>query len=386
MPQMVLDQLADVPGLAALRALARERRGDRLWLVGGAVRDAALRAPVRDLDVVVEGDAIAVARRLGEPLEEHERFGTAEVLVDGGRVNLAAARTETYAAPGALPDVTLGATIEEDLRRRDFTVNAIAVALDDEREVAVPGARDDLAAKRLRILHDRSFADDPTRAYRLARYAARLRLDVEPVTARLARAADPSTVSDERIAGEIRLMLREPDPVRTLLVAAELLGPQAVPSIDAPRAGEALRLLPADARPDLLLIASGGDPGAAADWAERLGEPQTGIARVRRAAEAPAIAQELREAARPSRLAAMARREPPEAIALAATHGAGAEAQSWFDTLRHLRLTITGDDLIAAGVPEGPAVGEALRRALDARIDGEIEPTRDAELRAALGR
>ena len=127
---------------------------------------------MRDLDVVVEGDALAVAEALGEVVERHERFGTAEVLAEGGRINVAGARTETYAEPGALPDVELGAGIEEDLRRRDFTINAIAVALDDGRTVAVPGAADDLDARRLRVLHERSFLDDPTRIYRMVRYAA----------------------------------------------------------------------------------------------------------------------------------------------------------------------------------------------------------------------
>ncbi|HEU4657437.1 MAG TPA: hypothetical protein VFR97_07930 [Capillimicrobium sp.] len=382
---MVLDRLAHVPGLARLRAHARERGGG-LWLVGGAVRDAALGAPVRDLDVAVEGDAVQVAQALGEVLEEHDRFVTAEALVDGTKVNFAATRTETYAHPGALPDVRLGATIDADLRRRDFTVNAIAVALDDGREVAFPGAREDLDARRLRVLHERSFADDPTRAYRMVRYAVRLGLDIEPQTAALARAADPSTVSDDRIANEVRLMLGEADAIRTLTAAAELLGAAAVPPVDAARAAAAMPLLPEDGRADLLLLGSAGDPAAAAEWAARLGEPLPGIRRARRAAQARAVAGELRAAATPAEIAAVGRREPPEAIALAATYGAEAPAQEWLTRLRHVRLQITGDDLLAAGVPEGPEVGAALRRALDDRLNGLIEPTRDAELRAALGR
>src|SRR5262245_31644923 len=132
---MLLDRLSDVPGLRELRA-----RGDGLWLVGGAVRDALLGQPIRDLDVVVEGDGIAMAKQLGELVSAHERFGTAEVRLpaSGAKVNLASARTETYARPGALPDVQLGATITQDLARRDFTINAIAVSLDDGVELAVP--------------------------------------------------------------------------------------------------------------------------------------------------------------------------------------------------------------------------------------------------------
>ncbi|HEY8584858.1 MAG TPA: hypothetical protein VIL49_17995 [Capillimicrobium sp.] len=371
-------------GRQRLEAIARERGGG-LWLVGGAVRDAALGVPARDLDVAVEGDALAVAREAGEVLSEHERFGTAEALVAGARVNFASTRTETYAAPGALPEVALGATIEEDLRRRDFTVNAIAVALDDGREIAFPGAREDLTARRLRVLHERSFHDDPTRAYRLARYAARLGLDAEPVTAQLAREADPSTVSAERVANEIRLMLAEPDPIRCLEAATTLLGKGTVPEIDAQRARQAITASLAQADPAIVLIASGQDPSSAAAWAERLGLPRSAIDTVRRAARADEVAERLRAATRPSELAAVARREPPEALALAAALGASDEARRASDLAR-TPLAITGADLRAAGVPEGPQLGAALRRVRDAVLDGEVEPTRDAQLRAALGR
>ena len=117
-----------------------------MYVVGGAVRDQLLGREPRELDLVVEGDAVAVARRaaerVGGALTVHERFGTATVLADGFAFDLAGARRESYAQPGALPDVQLGATIEEDLARRDFTVNAIARRLADDEIVAFPGARD----------------------------------------------------------------------------------------------------------------------------------------------------------------------------------------------------------------------------------------------------
>src|SRR3712207_3827048 len=93
------------------------------WVVGGAVRDVVLGRPVRELDVVVEGDAVALAQRIGRVVAVHERFGTATVDVGGTIVDVTAARRETYARPGALPDVELGAPIEDDLRRRDFSIN-----------------------------------------------------------------------------------------------------------------------------------------------------------------------------------------------------------------------------------------------------------------------
>src|SRR3954462_8139856 len=139
----VLDALGGEPGV---------------WLVGGAVRDLLLGRTPRELDVVVEGDAHAVARRAAERLggdgRGHDRFGTAPVRARGTAFDVAAARRESYPRPGALPDVRLGAGIEEDLARRDFTVNPLALRLADGRLAGRPGTRDDLAAKLLRVLHD----------------------------------------------------------------------------------------------------------------------------------------------------------------------------------------------------------------------------------------
>src|SRR3954470_4663156 len=186
--------------------------------VGGAVRDALLDRVPRELDLVVEGDAEAVARRaaarVGGTVVVHGRFGTATVTSGGYPFDLAGARRERYARPGALPDVTLGATLAEDLERRDFTVNAIAARLGDGALTALPGARADLEAGLLRVLHERSFVDDPTRLLRLARYAARLGFVAEPRTDGLAAAAVAAgavaTVSGERLGNELRLLAREP--------------------------------------------------------------------------------------------------------------------------------------------------------------------------------
>src|SRR3954447_10430159 len=149
------------------------------WLVGGAVRDLLLGAASVDLDVAIEGDAREVARelaaRLGGEAVEHERFGTATVRADALTVDLASPRRESYAHPGALPEVE-PAPLDEDLARRDFTVNAMAAALDSERlgELRDPhGGRGDLEAGVIRVLHPKSFIDDPTRLLRAVRYEAR---------------------------------------------------------------------------------------------------------------------------------------------------------------------------------------------------------------------
>jgi tRNA nucleotidyltransferase (CCA-adding enzyme) len=384
---MLLDRLSDVPGFDELRA-----HGRGLWLVGGAVRDALLGEPVRDLDVVVEGDAIALARELGEIVSEHDRFGTAEVRLrdSGAKVNIAAARTETYARPGALPDVRLGATVAEDLRRRDFTVNAMAVSLDDGAQIGVPHAAEDVEARRLRVLHDASFQNDPTRILRMVRYAGRLRLTAEPHTADLARRAVADgvllEVTRDRIAGELRLALDEPDPLATLAAMHDWTA-GATPRVDVALARQALALVP-DAPLDRIAVGSGtiANPRAAQRNVQWFDESRPARRRAAETSAADELATTLRQAQRPSQIVAHLRRRPPEMVALAGALGAEAEVRRYVESLRDVALEIDGRDLIAAGVPEGPQIREALERALTARLDGAIGPGREAELQAALGR
>jgi tRNA nucleotidyltransferase (CCA-adding enzyme) len=275
------------------------------------------------------------------------------------------------------------APIAEDLGRRDVTVNAIAVRLPDGELVAVPGALEDLRAGVLRVLHDGSFEDDPTRLWRVARYAARLGFEIDPHTRELAAAADPSTVSGDRLGAELRLTLREPDPLAALRAAAELQPALLPPGFDpAPAAAEpALGLLPPDGRPDLVVLASataGMDAAALLAWLDRLGftahDRDVVAAASRFVTGAP-----MRAARTPSEIARAARGAPVEAVALAG----GENARRWIEDLRHVRLAINGEDLLAAGIEQGPEIGERLRRALDRKLDGEVAG-REAELAAAL--
>jgi tRNA nucleotidyltransferase (CCA-adding enzyme) len=188
-PLEMMDRIGALPGAAPLIARLGERTG--VYLVGGAVRDLLLERAPLDLDVVIEGDAIQLARELGGEIRAHGRFGTCTVRLQGRTYDFATARRERYARPGALPDVE-AAGIEADLSRRDFTVNALAVALTGGQAgclIAVPRALEDLEARQLRVLHPASFADDPTRLLRLVRYATRLAFAVEAETERVARTA-----------------------------------------------------------------------------------------------------------------------------------------------------------------------------------------------------
>jgi tRNA nucleotidyltransferase (CCA-adding enzyme) len=378
-PAQALEALRAMP--CGEHLLGRFGAGDGVHLVGGAVRDLLLGLRPREIDLVVEGDVDAAAARLGGAVTAHDRFGTARVAVGECAYDLVRARSERYAAPGALPEVE-PAGLGEDLRRRDFTVNAIAIGLDGQVR-AVDGALDDLGAGILRVLHDRSFIDDPTRLWRAARYAARLGFAVEPHTRALARAADPSTVSGDRLGAELRLALREPDPPAALAAARDL-NPALLPERFDPapaRLGEALVLLPEEGRADLVTLAAccaGMDASELLAWLDEMGftavERDVVAAGSRFSTGAP-----LRAASTPAEIARAARGAPVEAVALAG----GPNARRWIEGLRHVRLEITGDDLLAAGVPQGPEVGERLRRALDRKLDGEVSG-RSAELAAAL--
>jgi len=349
-------------------------------MVGGAVRDLALGLVPHEIDLVVEGDPDPLLAALGGADVEHERFGTA--TVDG--VDVVRARAEEYSQPGALPDVRPG-DIDADLRRRDFTVNAIAVALADAAVHAVAHAGEDLDSRVLRVLHDRSFRDDPTRLWRLARYAVRLGFTIEEETRRLAgeavAAGAPGNVSGVRLGNELRLALREPDPVATLREAAALgLLPA---GFEPTRPDEALALLPpGEGRRDLIILAAscaGMDARALLAWLDHMGFVATERDLVA-AASRFVIGSPLRAARTPSEIARAARGAPIEAVVLAG----GDNARRWIDELRHVALHINGDDLLAAGVPQGPEIGERLRRALERVLDGEIAHSRDAELAAAL--
>ncbi len=208
-----------------LRPLARlaGERGIALYAVGGCVRDGLLRTVCRDIDLVVEADALPLARaavkRWGGSFTVFDRFGTVRLILKGEfRIDIARARTETYPRPAALPIVN-PATISEDLKRRDFAINAMArkVTASGMGPLIDPfGGVQDLKARRLRILHPMSFQDDPTRIFRAARYAGRLAFSLDTGTVQRLRAAVrkglPSKLSRERVRQELVRILEEKDP------------------------------------------------------------------------------------------------------------------------------------------------------------------------------
>jgi tRNA nucleotidyltransferase (CCA-adding enzyme) len=342
----------------------REAAGDQpVYLVGGAVRDLLLGRERGEIDLVAIGDPGGLVARLDPTATEYERFGTAKTRVGEREVDVATARSEVYPRPGALPEVAPAEEIEADLGRRDFTVNAMALPLRGEPRVIDPhGGQADLGAGLLRVLHPASFEDDPTRALRAARYAARLGFGLEGETEALLRRADLGTVSADRRRAELLRLAVEPSAVAGLRLLVEwgLVEPSA---------------------DGLALAERGEELLAQAPWAGSV-------------ERAPALlALALEPAGRETALLGSAPASPSAAVELAGSYrplellGARARGAEWLDRYmeewRAVGLEIDGDDLVAAGVPEGPAVGTGLAAALRRKLDGEVGG-REAELEAAL--
>lgn len=361
--------------------------------MGGVVRDRLLRRPLaRDVDVAVEGNAVDIARRAaagrsaraGVLLRVHERFDTATLAIGGWRVDLAGTRRESYRRPGALPDVA-PAALEEDLRRRDFTVNAMALVLPRPGRRAAfldPFAgREDLAGRRLRVLHSGSFRDDPTRGFRAARYANRLRFRIEPSSRRLlTEALDDGAfdgVSGDRLRRELEKIFDEGGWASAVRLLVSLGISRALhPSLDG--SGATLRALDraerlaegtagqTTSRMPLFVWSAPLAPSEAAALATRLalgGSAREALARW------PDTRRVLMSGEAAS--AKISRDERFAAAALVAGRSA---------TLRRRllsgppQLSIRGADLLQAGIPPGPRVGRALERTREARAQGRIEP------------
>ena len=345
-----------------LEAVRREA-GESVYLVGGAVRDLLLDRPRADVDLVVVGDAAALAARLGGAEVEHERFGTVKVEVEGHEVDIASARTETYPEPGALPVVAPAESIEVDLGRRDFTINAIAIPFRDDPSLVDPhGGRADLERGLLRVLHPRSFADDPTRAIRAARYAARFGFELEPETESLLREADLTTVSADRRRAELERLAGEASACQGFELLAEWgLIDLREGGVELVRAVNELLERPPWAefapREEALISAALGPPGGedllAAMWPPK---PAEGVD--------------------------IAGKRDPVELVLARAMGAD-WLEHYLTAWSKVKLEIDGNDLIEAGVPQGPAIGRGLRAARQKRLEGPIF-SRGQELVVAL--
>jgi len=393
LPQPVLELVKDISGQAT-------KLGQRVYLVGGVVRDLLLGYPNFDLDLVVEGDAVKLAQQVGETgqakLLAHHRFGTAKLGYENFTLDLATARKETYARPGALPEVTAG-TLKDDLIRRDFSINAMAISLAAKGygELIDPyQGRNDLEHRLIRILHPRSFSDDATRILRGVRYEQRLGFEFEAQTAQLLKQYIPmlDSISGDRIRHELELILKEEQPELAIQRLSELgVLARIAPSLKgdgwiADKFDKARRLKKTNQLPSLhfcLLVYSLSETAL-----EQLLSRLNIQAKLSRAmldtlhlkTKLPLLD---RPSLKPSEIYHLLREYEPLAIQANAIASESPTARRFLrlflTKLRYVRTVLDGEELKKFGISAGPEMGKILQALHRARLNGEVRTRADEE-------
>ncbi len=363
-----------------------------VYLVGGPVRDLLLGLPIRDLDFVMESDATAIAHALAQEVNGrvvvHSRFGTATVTLEDSRIDLVTARKEVYPVPGSLP-VVEPSSLYDDLARRDFTINAIALPLDGNLENLVDPfhGKADLANRVVRTIHARSFNDDPTRLFRAVRYQQRLGFTFEEETLAQFNAAVESrscdTVSGDRLRHELELMVMEGHPERVLGRASDMgLLSSLVPGLGqreylARWAASSPSKDNGDAEPWLPWLAALAYPLSAADGEaliRRLNMPRAWARVVRDSIELRDLQAVLTKSELP--LSELSRLLQGISVAtlkvvreITDSAGTAKNLDKYLEAGRDLAPVLKGDDLLDMGVPPGPLVGQMLTRLRELRLD-----------------
>jgi len=399
--QIIEEQLpAELVNFMWLAGELAHTRGERLYLVGGVVRDLFLGQANLDLDLVVEGNAIELAKQLKKlnqaKITTHPRFNTAKLQWDRWSVDLATARAETYAKPGALPSVK-PSSIDNDLFRRDFTINAMAIHLNpgDYGKLVDPcDGHGDLKNRLLRVLHEKSFIDDATRIWRGLRYEQRLDFRLERKTLKLLKQDIDmlDTISGARIRYEIECVLQERYPEKVLRRAEELgvlakLHPALkVDGWCAEKFDQARRLTspqPPEIGLYLALLVYPLSDEEAESLISRLNLPKSLAQTVR---DTITLKSKLKLVAipglSPSSIYRFLNDYSTQALvanSLATQSPTASQNIRLFLTrLRHVELSLTGRDLMRMGIAEGPQIREVMELLHKARLNGKIT-TREAE-------
>lgn len=405
LPQEAQDAVRTIGQLAA-------ESGLRAHVVGGFVRDMLLGSENLDIDIVIEGDGLSFAlmagEQLGKRVKVHRRFGTAVMVWSHGlHLDITSARTEYYQRPGALPTVERS-SLRQDLFRRDFSINAMAVCIDPELfgQIADPfGGLNDLERGVIRALHSLSFVEDPTRVLRALRFEQRFGFTIDPSTEALLRRAVEmdmlEEVSGARLREELLDIIDEPKVARILERLDDVgvlgsIGPErpnhtrAIADVEACSAAypEIEGFFdPVPRRRTLLVTAFVASAGrsAAEKWCKRMrfGREYATPAVVT-AERAEALSTRLRDGRkiRPSRLYFMLEDLPSETLAYLWATGDGrvrARVDEFVRVLSKIRPAVTGEDLVALGMEPGPAFAGILSQALADRLDGKAVG-REAEL------
>ena len=400
-----LDRVADgvTEGhLAVLQSLRRRAASHNLlvYLVGGPVRDAILGAPVKDLDFVVLGDAPALAEELagelGGSATTHPRFGTATVEIQGDRVDVVTARKEVYPFPGALPEVFAG-SLEDDLARRDFSINAMGLPLSGESPEVIDLhlGIEDLRNRLVRTLHPGSFTDDPTRMLRAVRYQERLGFRIaESTLSELKESLGGGhvpAVTGDRWRQEFQKIFDEDRAVETLLRSIELgvlaaVHPALSDSQGLARLAGEKDLCPMDYLAALVVSLAAVDGDAVnrrlnlpAAWA-RVVRDTIALRELAPALSGPSV--------RPSDVCRALDGLEAEAIAASARLFPDPQIaellRRYQAEWRLIVPVLTGDDLLAMGVPAGPKVGQVIRELNSAKQNGLVHS--EEEERALVNR
>lgn len=404
--------------LHQLGAMADDRRVS-IFLVGGFVRDLLLKRPNWDLDITVEGDGVefarAVADRYGGGLALFERFSTARLVLPAGlKLDIASTRRESYVQPAALPQVK-PASLSEDLYRRDFTINAMAIQLNVARYGILHDpyeGRRDLSSKRMRVLHGRSFIDDPTRIFRAIRFSERFGFALERTTARLLKEAAETNLIDQlsgpRLRNEIFLLAVEPHPDRVFSALARLnlfrfFHPGLRYGVPVKRLVLALPraigwwMRRREERPIdravlyLMALLSQTSPAVNRSIVQRLQLSHAQSSAVAYAGRDTSRAiQRLMgpEVLRPSEVYRLLAGRPDEALVLLVAAGFSSKKSGAVIRLikrlerfvtqdRYVTPILNGEDLKRLGLTPGPRFTTMLIRLRDARLDGEVKTAAD---------
>jgi len=410
---------AALPGplLVLIRDMAAtaHEMGFSVYFVGGLVRDLLLGFPIGDVDLVVEGDAIALAKRLsserGGRVKSHARFGTAKWVLANSRdlppsIDLVTARTEFYTHPSALPQVERS-SIKQDLHRRDFTINTLAICLDPDRFgelLDFYGGEQDLRDGIIRVLHSLSFVDDATRMLRAVRFEQRLGFHIEPRTLELmSHALDLlDRVSGDRIRHELYAILQEARPEEALCRLRQLRVLQQIYvglTCDDWLSERYARLRKALANGEWPLPRRDGSELRAFAYLALLCYrfDLTGLEAVITRLKIPsAQADDLRQVlALKEMLPMLSKRQSPSVLVhaldefsepalfavWAATESkmAARQIQRYVCKLRHVRPALDGKYLKSLGMKPGPEMGRVLDALRDALLDGRLRTREEQE-------
>lgn len=383
---MVLRRSADVADL----------HGVSLYLVGGSVRDLLLGVRPGDLDLVGVGIRPSLASELAQVLDgrvvARSQFGTSRIETAKIRMDLAMARSETYSKPGALPRISPAECIREDLERRDFSINAMALELSEGRWASLVdplSGEEDLHRKKIRVLHGESFRDDATRIFRAVRYAVRMGFTLDKTTEKslLSNLNFVDTLSADRVRNELEAMFLEGRALSVVRRAGKL------GLLDAVVPGLTMPLVTVGALPQgdtrinrlwaLLVWSMLPTPGVG-KVKERLRLSRT-TSRVLR--DVGSIKRQLSELQvtdlSPSELYNMLSGLEPESVKAATIACRNKEIsqllEHYLSELRNMKSILNGDDLLCLGVSRGPEIGEMLQKLLNARLDAILKTREDEE-------